>query len=84
ARHFLVASVDGEAEETWFGWRPMTWDSLPIFGRTPRLQNAILATGHNMLGLSLAPATGRLVGEVLTGTDTHIGIEAFSPSRFDA
>ena len=34
----------------WYGWRPMTWDSLPVIGRTPQLENAYLATGHNMLG----------------------------------
>ncbi|MEM6471012.1 MAG: FAD-dependent oxidoreductase [Planctomycetota bacterium] len=82
AKHFLVAPVDGQAEEKWFGWRPMTWDSLPIIGRAPKLSNATLATGHNMLGLSLAAATGRLVAEMLTGSDTHIDVEAFSPSRF--
>ncbi|MEO1617868.1 MAG: FAD-binding oxidoreductase, partial [Planctomycetota bacterium] len=82
ARHYLKASVDGEAEEKWFGWRPMTWDSLPIIGPAPKLQNAMLATGHNMLGLSLAPATGRLVSEMLTGASTQIDPQPFAPKRF--
>ncbi len=82
ARPYLMASVDGEAQETWFGWRPMTWDSLPIIGATPRLTNAFLATGHNMLGLSLAPSTGRLIAEMVTGDKTHIDAAPFSPSRF--
>lgn len=79
---YLVADVDGPAQETWYGWRPMTWDSLPIIGRVPRLENAWLATGHNMLGLSLAPATGRLIAELITGRQTHIDATSFSPSRF--
>ncbi|WP_184305161.1 NAD(P)/FAD-dependent oxidoreductase [Aporhodopirellula rubra] len=82
ARPYLVASVDGDAEETWYGWRPMTWDSLPIIGPTKNLRNAFLATGHNMLGLSLAPSTGRLVAELVTGEDTHIDASPYSPSRF--
>ncbi len=82
ARPYLMASVDGEAQETWFGWRPMTWDSLPIIGRTPELKNAFLATGHNMLGLSLAPSTGRLIAEMVAGNTTHIDAAPFSPSRF--
>ncbi|MFG0254426.1 MAG: NAD(P)/FAD-dependent oxidoreductase [Rhodopirellula sp. JB053] len=82
ARPYLVASVDGEAEEKWFGWRPMTWDSLPIIGRTKNLHNAFLATGHNMLGLSLAPSTGRLIAELVTGNQTHIDATPYSPSRF--
>jgi D-amino-acid dehydrogenase len=60
----------------------MTWDSLPIIGATPRLTNAFLATGHNMLGLSLAPSTGRLIAEMVTGDKTHIDAAPFSPSRF--
>lgn len=69
-------------QERWYGWRPMTWDSLPIIGRVPRLSNAYLATGHNMLGLSLAPATGRMIAEMISGQATHINDTPFSPSRF--
>ncbi|MFG0335595.1 MAG: NAD(P)/FAD-dependent oxidoreductase [Maioricimonas sp. JB049] len=82
ARPYLVAPVDGPARDTWYGWRPMTWDSLPVIGRTPALNNAWLATGHNMLGLSLAPATGRLIAELLTGEKPHIDASPFSPMRF--
>jgi D-amino-acid dehydrogenase len=84
AKPYLVAPVSGTAQETWFGWRPMTWDSLPIIGPVPRLANVLLATGHNMLGLSLAPATGRLIAEMVTGkeTQTHIDAAPFSPDRF--
>ena len=82
ARPYLVASVDGEARITWYGWRPMTWDSLPVIGKTPRFDNAYLATGHNMLGLSLAPATGRLLTEILTGDTPHINAQPYSPMRF--
>lgn len=82
ARPFLVASVDGEAQETWYGWRPMTWDSLPIIGPIPRVANAYLATGHNMLGLSLAPSTGRLIAELITGRPPHIPLAPYSVDRF--
>jgi D-amino-acid dehydrogenase len=82
ARPFLKASVDGEAKETWYGWRPMTWDSLPIIGPVPQLSNAHLATGHNMLGMSLATSTGKLIAEMLSGAPPHIDISPFSPARF--
>ena len=82
ARPYLVASVDGDAQETWYGWRPMTWDSLPIIGPAPELKNVHLATGHNMLGLSAAPSTGRLIAELVTGQTTHIDAAPFTPSRF--
>ncbi len=82
AEPYLVEPHTEQIEEKWFGWRPMTWDSLPIVGRAPRLKNAWLATGHNMLGLSLGPATGRLIAEMIQGRPTHIDTDAFSPARF--
>lgn len=84
ARPFLRASVDGAALATWYGWRPMTWDSLPIIGPIEELSNAHLATGHNMLGMSLATSTGKLIAEMLAEETTHIDAAPFSPSRFAA
>ena len=69
-------------EDTWYGWRPMTWDSLPIIGRVPRLSNALLATGHNMLGLSLAPMTGKAIADLIAERPTDLPMEALSPTRF--
>jgi D-amino-acid dehydrogenase len=82
ARAYLVAPYTEIEHERWFGWRPMTYDSLPIIGRVPRLENAFLATGHNMLGTSLAPATGRLVAEIVTGGPPHVDPAPYSPARF--
>ena len=67
---------------SWYGWRPMTYDSLPIIDRTPRWGNAWVATGHNMLGLSMAPATGRLVAEMIQGETPHVDPAPYSVSRF--
>jgi len=82
AKPYLETPVGSEVLETWYGWRPMTWDSLPIVGRVPDSDNGLLATGHNMLGLTLAPATGRLIAELLSESPTHIDVAAYSPSRF--
>ena len=82
AKPYLVEPFTEQIQDTWYGWRPMTWDSLPIIGRVPRLENAYLATGHNMLGLSLAAATGRLIAEIIQDQPTHIDPTAFSPARF--
>lgn len=69
-------------EETWYGWRPMTWDSLPIIDRSPTLKNVVIAAGHNMLGLSMAPATGRLVAEILSEQPTFLDVKPYRVSRF--
>jgi len=78
----LRTEPEGQEEERWYGWRPMTWDSLPIIGRLQELDNAIVATGHNMIGLALAPATGKLVAEIIAERPTHIPADAFNPGRF--
>ena len=82
ARPYLRDPVGAEIRQTWYGWRPMTWDSLPIIGRVPRVTNALLATGHNMLGLTLAPTTGRLIAEIVAERTPHIPVEPYSPARF--
>ena len=82
ARHYLHDPIGGAVQERWFGWRPMTWDSLPIIGPVPGLGNATLATGHHMLGLTMAPATGRLVAELMRGETPHIDPAPFSAARF--
>ena len=82
AKVYLHEPGGDQALETWSGWRPMTWDSLPLIGRVPGLDNALLATGHHMLGMTLAPATGRLVAEIIGEGDTHIDPAPFSPGRF--
>lgn len=74
--------VGHPVHETWYGWRPLTWDSLPIIGRLPRRRNAVLATGHHMLGMTMAPATGRLVAELVSDEVPHIDPTPFSPARF--
>lgn len=82
AKPYLITPCGDGPVQTWYGWRPMTWDSLPIIGPVPRLQNAFLATGHNMLGMSLATATGRLIVELMQGQTPHIDPAPFSPQRF--
>jgi D-amino-acid dehydrogenase len=69
-------------DEAWYGWRPMTYDSVPVIDRSPRWDNLFIAAGHNMLGLSMAPATGKLVAELVTGAPTHLDPSPYTLSRF--
>lgn len=82
AKVYLREPQAAPVQEEWFGWRPMTFDSLPIIDRSPIMNNVMIAAGHNMLGLSMAPATGRLVTELLDGRDPHVPTEPYSLKRF--
>jgi D-amino-acid dehydrogenase len=82
AAPYLREPYSDPVEEEWYGWRPMTYDSLPIIDRTPKYENVLIAAGHNMLGLSMAPATGKLVAELVNGTAPHIDPRPYRVGRF--
>lgn len=82
ASEYLIEPFGEPVQEEWYGWRPMTTDSKPIIGRCPSLDNVWIAAGHNMLGLSMAPATGKLVMELMSGLSPHIDPAPYSLSRF--
>lgn len=65
----------------WVGARPMTSDGLPIIDHLPGHPNVIVASGHNMLGVLLSPATGRAVSDMVNGHHRP-DIIAFGLDRF--
>ena len=74
---------DPSGEKTpWAGLRPMTPDGLPIIGKLGALRNAYIASGHGMLGLTLAPATAEIVTEMVTQNRMPMVANAISPNRF--
>jgi D-amino-acid dehydrogenase len=66
----------------WFGYRPVSPDGLPYIGRFARLSNLAAACGHAMLGVTLAPITGLLVAEILTGRKPSVDLTLLKPDRF--
>jgi D-amino-acid dehydrogenase len=66
----------------WSGLRPCSPDGLPYVGRFARYQNLSAATGHSMMGVSLAPVTGRLLAEILAGETPSLDVRALNPDRF--
>lgn len=77
AREYLQLDAVLQIEETWAGLRPVTPDGLPLIAVSPHHSNLILATGHAMLGLSLAPGTGQLVAALANGETPPFDIRPF-------
>jgi D-amino-acid dehydrogenase len=71
--------ADFEGVQPWRGLRPCTPDGLPYVGRTARVPNLVVATGHAMMGVSLGPVTGKLVADALDGQP---GPAQLSPDRY--
>ena len=74
--------ADFEGITPWCGLRPCSPDGLPYVGRFARYANLSAATGHAMMGLSLAPVTGRLMAELLSDEPPFLDIAALGPDRF--
>jgi D-amino-acid dehydrogenase len=73
---------DRDVIDVWAGLRPCAPDGLPVIGRPAALGGVVLATGHAMKGLSLAPVTGRVVAELVGGETPSHDLGPFSPDRF--
>jgi D-amino-acid dehydrogenase len=72
----------GPLRRIWRGLRPLSPDGLPFVGHCPGHENVIVATGHCMLGLSLAPITGDLVAALAGSARPSLDLAALSPARF--
>jgi D-amino-acid dehydrogenase len=84
AREYLHEPLGPGPRTEWYGWRPMTWDDLPLLGRAPRWSNLWLATGHGMMGMSMSAVTGHLLADLLTGATPIVDPAPYSPDRFAA
>jgi D-amino-acid dehydrogenase len=74
----------GEPAEAqpWLGCRPCFPDSRPVIGRAPGQPGLWLTVGHAHWGLTLGPVTGRLIGEMITGTTPFCDPAPYRAERF--
>lgn len=66
----------------WRGLRPCAPDGMPIIGRAAEVDNLLIATGHAMLGIALAPITGEIISDLVLARRPRHPAEPFAPSRF--
>jgi D-amino-acid dehydrogenase len=78
----LFALGEPVERQPWLGARPCFADSRPVIGRAPDHRGLWLAYGHGHWGLTLGPATGRLLGELMTGATPFCDPAPFSADRF--
>ena len=84
-KHARVLFPDVRTEEftEWMGHRPALPDSLPVIGRSPHYDNVYFAFGHQHVGMTGGPKTGRLIAEIVQGRTPNIDMEPFSVTRFN-
>jgi len=71
-----------DPKDVWFGFRPVSPDGLPYIGLSKKYKNLGVATGHAMIGLTLATATGKLMAEAFNGDKPSMDVGIFGVERF--
>jgi D-amino-acid dehydrogenase len=71
-----------DKKDVWYGFRPCSPDGMPYLGFTNRFKNLIIAGGHAMMGLSLGPASGKVVADLASGVQPEVNIKCFRVDRF--
>ena len=68
--------------EPWLGRRPCLPDMLPVIGQAPRHKGLWFDFGHQHLGLTLGPISGRLLAELMTGAAPFVDPAPYAIERF--
>jgi D-amino-acid dehydrogenase len=78
----MFPGIDTAGIAEWSGLRPTLPDSLPVIGPSPVFENVYFAFGHQHIGLTGGPRTGRLIADLVAGRTPNIDIRPFRADRF--
>lgn len=77
----LFPDLTYDRVDEWMGHRPSTADSLPVIGAAPQARNLLLGYGHQHVGLTGGPKTGRWLAQLASGRSPNTDLGAYAPSR---
>ncbi|MEL7095994.1 MAG: FAD-binding oxidoreductase [Pseudomonadota bacterium] len=78
----LIPGLTWKETKRWMGHRPSIVDSLPLIGSAPRVSGAFVGFGHDHVGLTAGPQTGRILAQLVSEERLNIDIAPFAPDRF--
>lgn len=81
----IRAAIPGLAwkrTQEWMGHRPTIADSIPVIGEVPGTAGAFLGFGHDHVGLTGGPKTGRILAQLVSGKRPNMDLAPYSPARF--
>ncbi|MEM1038858.1 MAG: FAD-binding oxidoreductase [Pseudomonadota bacterium] len=86
---FLIRSIKAampgltwKEKTQWMGHRPAVADSMPLIGEVPGIKNAFVGFGHDHVGLTGGPKTGRILSQIISGHSPNMDLSPFEPDRF--
>ena len=68
--------------KVWHGFRPTTANSYPVIGRPAHLSNAHVGFGHQNIGLTAGPKTGRILAEMISNRPVNKDLSVFDPNQY--
>jgi D-amino-acid dehydrogenase len=80
--HALFPLGEPVDAKPWMGARPCLPDMVPVIGQAPRHPGLWFDFGHQHHGLTLGPATGRLLAEMMTGETPFADPTPYAAARF--
>ncbi|MEM7069454.1 MAG: FAD-dependent oxidoreductase [Pseudomonadota bacterium] len=78
----LFPTLEYDSTNEWLGYRPSTPDSLPVIGAFSNVPNVWCGFGHQHLGLTGGPKTGRWLAQMIKGETPNVDLKPYSTSRF--
>jgi len=78
----MLPAIDPTEQSVWMGCRPSLPDSLPVIGLAKHNSNVVYAFGHQHLGMTMGPATGLIVADLIAGRDPGIDLTPYRPGRY--
>lgn len=77
-----IPGITWKETKEWMGHRPSMADSVPVIGKVPGLKGAYTAFGHDHVGLTGGPKTGRLLAQLIGGRQPNVDLTPYDPARF--
>lgn len=76
-----MPNISNEIQSEWQGCRPSFPDSLPVLGPATRVRGLYYAFGHQHIGLTLGPLTGRIIADLIADRDIDIDLSPYQADR---
>ncbi len=78
---FFPALENLNTIRSWAGLRPYSPDMIPIISDSP-VEGFYIAAGHEGVGITMGPITGKLIAQLITKQKTELPLEQLSVNRF--
>jgi len=77
-----IPGITWKKSVEWMGHRPSMADSIPVIGESPSLKGAYMGFGHDHVGLTAGPKTGKLLAQLISGRRPNVDMSPYAPARF--